>query len=90
MPKERVNELSYFFNALLYFKLASYATLNRFNCIMEKSLFFNMVFYFTKEHPSEVFNRALERPTTFTSILPSTRNILFYIFLFYRFTSADK
>lgn len=54
------------------------------------SLFFNMVFYFTKEHPSDVFNRALERPTNFTSILPSTRNILFYIFLFYSFTSADK
>lgn len=35
-------------------------------------------FLFTKEHPREVFNKALERPTTFTSVLQVQEDILFY------------
>lgn len=46
-------------------------------------------FFLTTERPSEVFNRALERPTTFSSVL-QIQEYTFLFFLFYSFTSADK
>lgn len=60
---------SEFLSARLFSKLASYATFNRFkfNCNMENATDFfcgSNVFFFTKQHPNEVFHKILKRLTT--------------------------